>query len=174
MLHSTVVQPPTAQNGKSRTVFRTLSPQDQSVAAGANPAECHCGSDLLAPAEVAFRLDIDLQTLTRVVLMLPNNYPTSMFCKVGLSAILGVVTVKLHADTICDLIAAKIKASALLAERKAGLRTALGKLSSMALQAGVTDLAKMELNHRPDVAHRIERLVGMVSRPQPSLLRFIL
>ena len=124
-----------------------------------------CDADLLLTMNRRFRWKG--QTITaRGLDLLANDG--------SLSSTLGVVTVKLHADTVCYLIAAKIEATAQSAKRKAGLRTALGKLSSMALQAGVTDLAKMELNHRPDVAHRIERLVGMVSRPQPSLLRFIL
>lgn len=80
----------------------------------------------------------------------------------GLSAILGVVTVKLHADTIRDLITAKIEASALPAEKKAGLKAALGKLSSTALQAGVTDLAKVGLEHGPDAMNWIDRLVGLM------------
>lgn len=46
----------------------------------------------------------------------------------GLSAILGVVTVKLHDETIRDLIAARIQDSNLPPEEKTGLLTQLREL----------------------------------------------
>jgi hypothetical protein len=60
----------------------------------------------------------------------------------GLSAILGVVTVKLHADTIRDLIAAKIEATAMPAEEKSALKRRLGGLSQKALEVAATDLVR--------------------------------
>ena len=77
----------------------------------------------------------------------------------GLGAILGVVTVKLHVDTIRDLISAKIDAADLPAEKKSRLKAALAKLSDTALQAGVTDLAKMGLENSPAALQWIEHLV---------------
>jgi hypothetical protein len=71
----------------------------------------------------------------------------------GLSAILGVVTVKLHADTIRDLIAAKIEATAMPAEEKSALKQRLAALSQKALEAVTADLVRTGLNHLPDAAH---------------------
>ena len=68
----------------------------------------------------------------------------------GLSAILGVVTVKLHADTIRDLIEAKIDASAATPEQKKGLKAHLKRLSAAALQAAAKDLMTKGLDHLPD------------------------
>jgi hypothetical protein len=81
----------------------------------------------------------------------------------GLGAILKVVTVKLHADTIRDLLAAKVDASDLPEEKKSDLRQAIGKLPGAALTAATGDLAKMGLEHAPGALHWIERLVGMIS-----------
>ncbi|WP_229439423.1 MULTISPECIES: hypothetical protein [Neisseria] len=51
----------------------------------------------------------------------------------GLSAILGVVTVKLHSDTIQALIAAKIDQAEIPDEEKGRLKTELGKIKDTAL-----------------------------------------
>jgi hypothetical protein len=75
----------------------------------------------------------------------------------GLSAILGVVTVKLHADTIRDLIAAKIDAAAMPAEEKSALKRGLAALSQKALEAATTDLVRTGLDHLPDAAHWLSR-----------------
>ncbi len=53
----------------------------------------------------------------------------------GLSAILGVVTVKVHADTIRDLIAAKIDTADLPVEKKSALKKQLAALPETALRA---------------------------------------
>ena len=57
----------------------------------------------------------------------------------GLSAILGVVTVKLHADAIRSLIDAKIETSSMPAEEKSKLRKILASLSEAGLKAATTD-----------------------------------
>jgi len=79
----------------------------------------------------------------------------------GLSAILGVVTVKLHADTIRDLIAAKIEATEMPAEEKSALKRHLAALSETALKAATTDLVRTGLDHLPDAAHWLSKLVGL-------------
>jgi hypothetical protein len=79
----------------------------------------------------------------------------------GLSAILGVVTVKLHADTIRDLIAAKIEASAMPAEEKSALKRRLTTLSQKALEAATTDLVRTGLDHLPDATHWLSKLLGL-------------
>lgn len=51
----------------------------------------------------------------------------------GLSAILGVITVKLHSDTVQSLIAAKIDQAEITDEEKGLLKTELGKIKDTAL-----------------------------------------
>ncbi len=78
----------------------------------------------------------------------------------GITAILRVFTVKLHADTIRDLLVAKVDAAENLApEKKAGIKAALTKLPSAALQTVTGDLVKMGLEHAPNAVSWIERLV---------------
>jgi hypothetical protein len=61
----------------------------------------------------------------------------------GLSAILGVVTVKLHADTIRCLIDAKIETSSMPTEEKSKLRKILANLSESGLKSrSVTRIAE--------------------------------
>lgn len=79
----------------------------------------------------------------------------------GLSAILGVITVRLHAETIRDLIAAKIDSAPVPEAEKSVLRRHLAALSETALRAGTTDLVKTGLNHLPDAMHWLRTLVGL-------------
>jgi hypothetical protein len=79
----------------------------------------------------------------------------------GLSAILGVVTVKLHADTIRDLIAAKIEATPIPEAEKSSLRKRLAALPEVALKAAATDLMKSGLDHLPDAIHWLRTLAGL-------------
>lgn len=80
----------------------------------------------------------------------------------GLSAILGVVTVRLHADTIRDLIAAKIEASTIPEPEKASLKKRLAALPEMALGVAAKDLVRQGLDHLPDVVHWVRALADMV------------
>ena len=79
----------------------------------------------------------------------------------GLSAILGVVNVKLHADTIRDLIGAKIETSTMPAEEKSKLRKVLAGLSEAGLRAATTDLVKSGLDHIPDAAHWLHSIAQL-------------
>jgi hypothetical protein len=79
----------------------------------------------------------------------------------GLSSILGVVTVKLHADTIRDLIGAKIETSTMPAEEKSKLRKVLAGLSEAGLRAATTDLVKSGLDHIPDAAHWLHSIAQL-------------
>jgi hypothetical protein len=79
----------------------------------------------------------------------------------GLSAILGVVTVKLHADTIRDLIAAKIEATPLPESEKSALRKYLAALPEVALRAAATDLMKSGLDHLPNVILWVRAFTGI-------------
>mgnify|MGYP003365511495 CR=1 FL=1 len=78
----------------------------------------------------------------------------------GLSAILGVVTVKLHADTIRDLIAAKIDTADIPDERKSVLKKHLASLPGTVLTAATQYLAKIGIDHVPDAIHWLETLGG--------------
>jgi hypothetical protein len=80
----------------------------------------------------------------------------------GLSAILGVVTVKIHAETIRELIAAKIETSPIPPAEKSALKKALAGLPGSALQAGTTDLVQAGLNHVPNFVEWIHSLVGFI------------
>ena len=78
----------------------------------------------------------------------------------GLSAILGVVTIKLHAETVRSLIEMKIDASTATEAEKSSLKAHLRKLPATALQLASTDLMRMGLQHLPDATSWLERLVG--------------
>jgi hypothetical protein len=77
----------------------------------------------------------------------------------GLSAILGVATVKLDADTLRALIAARIDETALPAEEKAKWKAVVGTLSDSSLRAATSDLVQQGLQHIPNV---IEMLRGLI------------
>jgi hypothetical protein len=70
------------------------------------------------------------------------------------------VTVRLHADTIRDLIEAKIEAASIPAEEKSRLRKALANLSEASLKAATTDLVKLGLDRLPDAVHWLRFLLG--------------
>lgn len=57
----------------------------------------------------------------------------------GLSAILGVITVKLHSDSIQALIAAKIDQAEISDSEKGGLKKELGKIKDTALSTLTTN-----------------------------------
>jgi hypothetical protein len=79
----------------------------------------------------------------------------------GLSAILGIVTIKLHADTVRDLIAAKVDAAPIPVEEKSALKQHLAALSEAGLKSIVTDLVKTGLDHLPDAIHWLRTLGGL-------------
>jgi hypothetical protein len=73
----------------------------------------------------------------------------------------ALVTVRLHADTIRDLIAAKIDAAAIPVEEKSKLKKALASLSETALKSATTDLVRTGLDHLPNAAHWLSKLLGL-------------
>lgn len=79
----------------------------------------------------------------------------------GLTAILGTVVVKLHADTIRDMLLAKAEASALPAPEKSALRKQIEALPAAALQAATTRLAQEGLSHVPDLVHWVATNLGL-------------
>jgi hypothetical protein len=69
----------------------------------------------------------------------------------GLSAVLGVVTIKFHADTIRELLANKIEQSPIAPDEKSGLRKAISALPEAALRLVATDLLQKGLQTVPDL-----------------------
>lgn len=68
----------------------------------------------------------------------------------GLSAIRGTVIVKLHADTIRDLMLAKVEASALPTEEKSKFKKAISTLSTEAIKEATKRLVTAGMDNAPD------------------------
>ncbi|WAL81500.1 hypothetical protein OYT13_16810 [Pandoraea sp. XJJ-1] len=77
----------------------------------------------------------------------------------GLSAIFGVVTVKLHADTIKDLIESRVDASAASPAEKSALKKHLSTLSSEAMKTLAKSLVEKGLQNVPDVVQWLHTLL---------------
>lgn len=69
----------------------------------------------------------------------------------GLSAILGTVTVKLHADTIRELILSRVEASASSESEKSWVRTTIESMSSEGLKTLTRTLVQKGLDRTPDL-----------------------
>lgn len=78
----------------------------------------------------------------------------------GLTAILGVVTVRIHADSVRDLLNAKIDEAPIPAEQKRGLKEHLKRLSSMALQEISKELIQEGVRRLPDVVSMLGKFAG--------------
>ena len=76
----------------------------------------------------------------------------------GLSAVLNVVTVKLHADTIRDLLAQKVQSSNLPTTEKESLLTHLRTLPRTALEKATEHLVEAGIQAIPDVAQWLQTL----------------
>ena len=68
----------------------------------------------------------------------------------GLSAILGVVTIKIHSDSIKELIDTKIEASTLPVENKSKLKEAIKNAPSTVVAEALKRLTGMAFDHGPD------------------------
>lgn len=79
----------------------------------------------------------------------------------GLSAILGVVTVKLHPDTIVSLVNARIDALSAPDEKKSMLRRAVANLSNKALEKGSSELLLLGIQKIPDIVQWLEHISGI-------------
>ncbi|WP_119157447.1 hypothetical protein [Caldimonas tepidiphila] len=78
----------------------------------------------------------------------------------GLSAMLGVVTVRLEAETLRALLEAKVQASGLPPEEKARITTALRDLGGEALKAATTRLVEAGMDHWPEALAWLQTLRG--------------
>jgi hypothetical protein len=79
----------------------------------------------------------------------------------GLSAILGVVTIKFHADTLREMLSAKIDEVPIPHEEKSAIKRNLSNLSETALKTVTTDLVQVGLNHIPNVVEWLGRIAGI-------------
>ena len=79
----------------------------------------------------------------------------------GLSAILGTVTVRFQAETLRDMIAARIDAADIPEEQKPLLKRHLASLSETGLKVATTDLVQSGLHHLPDAIGWLQRFVGL-------------
>lgn len=77
----------------------------------------------------------------------------------GLSAILGTVTIKLHADTLRELVEARIAASDLPKEEKSALSDALRSVPAEGLKHLTTRLLDLALDHLPEAMPLLLRML---------------
>jgi hypothetical protein len=78
----------------------------------------------------------------------------------GLTAILGTVTVKLHADTIRDLMLTKVEAATIAPAEKSALRRAISTLSTEALKEAAKKLVAAGIDNAPDAIALIRAVLG--------------
>jgi hypothetical protein len=79
----------------------------------------------------------------------------------GLSAILGVVRVKLHADTLRDILAKKIDASNASPEEKSALKKSLGQIPTIAMNSITTHLMERGLGDIPNLVAWMRPFLGI-------------
>ncbi len=78
----------------------------------------------------------------------------------GLSAILGVVTVRLHPDTIRELLIKEIEQSPADDSTKARLIDKIKSLPASALEAATIEGLKKGLSHLPDVVAWLQKFIS--------------
>lgn len=78
----------------------------------------------------------------------------------GLGAILGVVTVRLHSDTIKALIAERIDSADIPPEEKSALKKRLETMSTEALKVATQEAIKAGLGKMPDAIRWIQGILG--------------
>lgn len=79
----------------------------------------------------------------------------------GLSAILNIVTVKLHADTIRKMLSSKIATQDISHDQKMTLLQRVKGASEKALEAATTDLIQKGLHQIPDFVTWLQKVVGL-------------
>ena len=76
----------------------------------------------------------------------------------GISAILGTLTVRLHADTVKDLLLARINASDAPPEKKSWLRKQLDLASTETIKKIVGSVVDEGIKRAPDLIQLVERV----------------
>ena len=112
-------------------------------------------------AEVTFSKEITRQIRPPIFAKLTAKGVDFLQQDGGLSAILGVVTIKLHDDTIKDLIESKIMASNLSQPDKHRYLDALRELPAETTKHLVLRLVDMGLKHGEEAISAIGKLMGM-------------
>jgi hypothetical protein len=78
----------------------------------------------------------------------------------GLSAILGIVTVKVHADTLREMLNNKIDSVPIAPEEKLSLKKIIRQLSETALKDTTSELVKIGLQHVPNIVELLRTIAG--------------
>lgn len=82
------------------------------------------------------------------------------FCRIALTAILGVVTVRFHADTVKALLLDKIETSDIPKEEKSRLKKHLATLSGEAWKEAGKYLMQQGLHHLPDAVGWLYKMIS--------------
>jgi hypothetical protein len=77
----------------------------------------------------------------------------------GLTAILGVVTIKFHADMLREILVSKIDGSPLAPEEKSRLKEVVSQLGEAGQKAAITDLIHQGLQHIPSIVDWLRSIV---------------
>ncbi len=80
----------------------------------------------------------------------------------GLSAILGTITVKIHADSIRELLQKNLDSSNLPTEKKSWLRKQVSMLSDESLKTITKSLVQEGIDNVPDLAIWLKKIIGLV------------
>jgi hypothetical protein len=81
----------------------------------------------------------------------------------GVSAILGTVTVRVHPDSIKDLLLAKVEASSAPAEKKTWLKKQLETATNESIKKILNALLDEGIKHAPDLLRLIEQAAKSVA-----------
>ena len=81
----------------------------------------------------------------------------------GISAILGTVTVKLHADTIKELLLSRVESSGASPEKKSWLKKQLETASNETIKRIVSAVLDEGVKHAPDLIRLVEQAAKRVA-----------
>ncbi|MBN6711115.1 hypothetical protein JFL47_09375 [Haemophilus haemoglobinophilus] len=80
----------------------------------------------------------------------------------GLSAILGVISVKFHEDTIKGLLSAKIEESDLPEQEKSTLKQSIKNLSGKALEQAISNLVDLGFQNADNAIPLLQKMFGLM------------
>ena len=81
----------------------------------------------------------------------------------GISAVLGTVTVKLHADTIKELLVSRVDSSSASTEKKSWLKRQLETASNETIKRIVSAVLDEGVKHAPDLIRLVEQAAKSVA-----------
>ena len=82
----------------------------------------------------------------------------------GLSAVLGVVTIKIHEDSVRALLLAKVENSDLPAEQRSALAEAIRSLPATAARTAIDKLIGLGVQHLPNGFHELHTWLDLVGK----------